>query len=377
MNTEKRKNFLINVLYFAVILSIIYVCFKFLSIYLMPFLIGMFACFIVQKPANVIAKKTKIPKSVLTIFFVVLTYAIVLIACVGIIYFLYTKILNFASAFVPVYLPILKNAFSGINLKLAEIFKDLPQNILNTLNSLPSNILSAVAKNASTYLTNFGAYVIKSAPNLLITVVVTLVASCFIARDYEKVIKFIKMQLNKKTLDIVTNIKDIFQKNIFKVLRGYIIIMFITFIELSILLLILKKPNFAALAAIITIVDILPVLGTGTVLIPWSLYSLITGDIYGFIVLLLGYIIITVIRQFIEPKIIGQQLGLHPLVMLIALFVGLKIAGFAGMIMLPLSLIVITDLQKNGKISLWKTTETKEKNTNTDNTNINNTKDLK
>ena len=135
-------------------------------------------------------------------------------------------------------------------------------------------------------------------------------------------------------------------------LKGYLALMFLTFIELSVGLLILGQSNAVLLAAIISVIDILPVLGTGAIVIPWAVISLFTGNIWKAIGLILLYIVITVIRNFSEPKIIGKQVGLHPLLTLLSMFCGLKLLGILGLFLCPLTLIIINDLYKRQKINL-------------------------
>ena len=132
-----------------------------------------------------------------------------------------------------------------------------------------------------------------------------------------------------------------------------IIIMFITFCELCLgLWLIGGTNNLFVVAGIICIVDILPVLGVGTVLIPWSVILMVTGDFTRGILLALLYIVIVIIRNFIEPRIIGKQMGLHPLVTLICIFVGLRLFGIIGMFAVPLTVMVLIELQRSGKFDI-------------------------
>lgn len=128
--------------------------------------------------------------------------------------------------------------------------------------------------------------------------------------------------------------------------------MLITFTELTIGLLLIGQSNAILLAAIICVIDILPVLGTGAVVIPWALISLFTGNILKAIGLILMYIVITIIRNFLEPKVIGNQVGLHPLITLLSMFCGLRLLGFVGLFGFPLTLIVLNDLYKRGKLNL-------------------------
>lgn len=121
-----------------------------------------------------------------------------------------------------------------------------------------------------------------------------------------------------------------------KYLKAYALILLITFTEMFVAFTILRVDYALLLAAIIALVDILPVLGTGTVLIPWALICFfITDNMFLGVGLVITYGAITLIRQVAEPKIVGSYIGLHPLATLGAMFVGLKLFGFMGLLLLP------------------------------------------
>lgn len=122
--------------------------------------------------------------------------------------------------------------------------------------------------------------------------------------------------------------------------------MVITFIELSISFLILRINHPFLIGFIISLIDILPVLGTGAVLIPWAIISILTQNISLGISLAIIYIIITVIRNFLEPKIISGNVGINPLFTLAAMFLGIKFFGITGLFILPITLIVIIKYYK-------------------------------
>ena len=90
-------------------------------------------------------------------------------------------------------------------------------------------------------------------------------------------------------------------------------------------------------ASLISVLDILPLLGTGGILIPWAIISMVAGSVGKGIKLLIIYGIVTVVRQYIEPRIVGTQLGLHPVISLVSMFLGLRLFGFLGMFGLPLA----------------------------------------
>ena len=91
-------------------------------------------------------------------------------------------------------------------------------------------------------------------------------------------------------------------------------------------------------ASLIAVMDILPILGTGTVKIPWFVISFLLGDLVMGIKLAAIYVIVTVVRNYVEPKIVGAQLGLHPIITLAAMFIGLRLFGFLAMFGLPVAI---------------------------------------
>ena len=113
--------------------------------------------------------------------------------------------------------------------------------------------------------------------------------------------------------------------------------------------------KYALLIAIgIAIIDVLPVLGTGTVLIPWGVILILTGSVGRGIAILALYLIVTVIRQILEPKIIGEYIGLYPLITLISMYAGLQAFGIVGMFLFPITVIILKNLNENGSVHLWK-----------------------
>ena len=153
---------------------------------------------------------------------------------------------------------------------------------------------------------------------------------------------------------MLIDIKDYLGKTLYSYLRAYLILMGITFIEISVGLLCLRVDNPFGIAGVIAIADALPVLGTGTIVLPWAVICLFKGEFYLAIGLILLYLIVTIVRQFIEPKIVGDQLGLPPLVTIICIYLGFVWFGVLGAILFPVVMNIIFKLQKADKIHLWK-----------------------
>ena len=124
--------------------------------------------------------------------------------------------------------------------------------------------------------------------------------------------------------------------------------------ELFIGFLIIGVSDAAGIAALIAVFDILPIVGSGLILAPWAIVCFIQGKVALGIGLAILWAIVIVARQITEPKIVGKQVGLHPLATLICLWVGLKLGGGLGMFALPISLLIILELKAEGLIFIDK-----------------------
>jgi len=357
MTHEAKKSFLTNCLFFAVIAALIYCVFKFMFVYIFPFAIGLVVSMVVQKPAFTLHKRTKIPKGVCMMSLVIVLYIMIMLLVTALVYGVYSWLSSLTQA-LPGVISTVSEAADLINARISSFIANLPIDIQVTLNSLPSTAITTAGSGLAGWLTDTAAGLIAGIPSVILGVVITVIASAFIANDYTRVVTFLGDQLPPRVWDIVLASKHIVFKNVFRMLRGYALLMLITFAELTVTLLIIGYGKDAfALAALIAVIDILPVLGTGAVLIPWGIVSLIFGNFFEGIVILVAYLAITVLRNTLEPKIIGQQVGIHPLLMLFVLFVGLRLFGILGMFGLVLLVIIAAELQRTGKIHIWVTHE--------------------
>ena len=132
-----------------------------------------------------------------------------------------------------------------------------------------------------------------------------------------------------------------------KYLRAYVLLLFLTFCQLFVGFLILDVKYPLLIALLVALVDILPILGVGSVLIPWGIIELvITKNIYTGLGLFIIYIVVTVIRQITEPKVVAGSLGLHPLLTLVSMYAGLRLFGIFGMIIGPAAVLTIRSIIK-------------------------------
>ena len=193
-----------------------------------------------------------------------------------------------------------------------------------------------------------------SVPSFFVRSLIMIISTFFISSDYDKISVFIGKQFPEKWKVILVEAKEYVVGTLFSCIKSYTMIMCITFIEISIGLIVLGVKNPIAIGALIAIFDIIPALGTGGIMIPWGVFMLIDGRLFMGIGLLAIYVVVIIVRNFLEPKLVGSQIGLHPVVMLIGVFVGVKLFGAIGLFGLPIFISLINHLNKTEIIKLYK-----------------------
>lgn len=356
MPTDKKRKVIIDILFIALMIVVAYFVIKYVAVWTLPFIIGFVVAIMLQKPVDYLDKKTKVPRTVWSISLVLL----VLCAIFGIITLIIWQIIDNSDGFgswLVGLVPDIRKATGNVTQWFFNLTDKFPEGVKSALENSPGTLIETVVTTLAGFATGFAESVITQGPGLLIATIFSIVASCYMTKDYRKITDFILTQLNDKHKLLLVNIKKLFVTNILKMLRGYIIIMFITFLELFAGLSLFRVNYAAMLAIIIAVLDILPVIGTGAVLIPWGIIAVCMGNFVLGLGLIGMYLVIIVVRNIIEPRIIGQQVGLPPIVTLIAMYAGLKIFGVVGMMLFPVVVIITVKLQEAGIISLWKVPE--------------------
>ncbi|GGG16023.1 sporulation integral membrane protein YtvI [Lysinibacillus alkalisoli] len=191
-------------------------------------------------------------------------------------------------------------------------------------------------------------------PSFLLMVFFALLASIFITWDYENIIGFMKRQMSDKTEQRVIAIIKTFTRTIRDYVAAYALIACITAIELSIGFLIIGLPNAILVALGIAVFDMIPIFGTGGIMMPWIAIAFLNGNTTLGIQLLVIYSIVSIVRNVIEPKIVGKKLGLNTVVALFVMFIGLQLFGILGMIFAPILTVMVINFKESENMNWWK-----------------------
>ncbi len=212
-----------------------------------------------------------------------------------------------------------------------------------------SGLVSEMAERGMAAMGSFAVELVKKAPRLIISLVISLISCFYFATDYERIKHGILSVFSGKTSLEIRRSGGMVIGALKKYAKAYLLIMLITFGEIFVGLLLIGVPYAFVIAAVVSVIDILPFFGTGIVLLPWAGVSFLMEDYRVGTGLLMLYGVITIVRQLIEPRIVGKSLGLHPLATLFSMFAGLSLFGFFGMLVAPLALIAFKEIGTNKK----------------------------
>ena len=384
-DVEKRRSAIINVAYFVMLAAIALLVIRYALGVCLPFVAAFIVAAVLQKPKNFIVNKTPFKKGAASVICVMgaIVVFVLLMALIGV--RLVGEIKGFVD-YIILQFQDLNSVIDNVEAWIMNIVAALPEFLRKTLSesvqSIATQLREAVEGGEitvpSTLTESLGSAfsfswisapisgvisTAKQIPSFIVATVVGIIASCFMTSEYPEVMRFITAQFPKDRQSDLKRSKDLLTSSLAKMGKAYLLIILITFAELSLGLSVLRligvfeSSYIVIIAAITAVLDILPILGTGTVLIPWSLYSFVSGNIGLGIGLAIIYATVFVIRQVIEPKLVAGQLGLSPIVTIAALYFGLKLFGVIGMFVTPVFIIMLKLLNDEGIIHLWKSSE--------------------
>ncbi len=357
MKTEKRKAFLINAAYFGVMIAAAVLALRFLLPIVMPFVIAFIIAYFLQRPVRFLEEKTRLSHKPIAILAVLVFYVIVgaLLTLVGV--KVVSGVINLVGRLPNFYITQIYPFFVDILHNVERVLIRLDLGALNAASGSTGQVIQSLSEMISglpakvmDVVTGFAV----SVPGLFVNIVVMIISTFFITIDYERLTGFCMRQLNENSKNVFLEIKEYVVGTLLVCIGSYLIIMSITFVELSFALSIIGINHAILVAGCIAVFDILPVLGTGGIMIPWSILMAVYGNFPLALELIVIYVIITVIRNIIEPKIIGGQLGLHPVVTLVSMFVGVDFFGVIGLFGFPILLSLLRHLNDHGVIKLLK-----------------------
>lgn len=357
MTLDEKKKFILNVAFIVTVYAVLYFIFVYVIHWVMPFLIGFLIALALRPITKFLNRIFKSKGKGVAVFVVASFYAAVALILWLLITFLITQLTDLVNIMPNLYFKRIEPLLLEFNDWIVANTKTISPEAANTISQIITNgisYISDIIKNTSITVVQIVTKLISNFPLYLISVIFTIVLSVFISVEYNNITTFIKRQLPEKFNSTFEEARVFLTGTLWKMIKSYIIIMFITFIEVMTGLSILKVRFALPIAAIIAVLDIMPVVGTGGILIPWAIVELILKNYTVGFGLLILYLAVTVIRNIVEPRIVGHQIGLHPIITITVMYAGLRLFGFFGLLIAPIVAILVKYLNDTGKIHLFK-----------------------
>lgn len=318
-----------------------------LSVFYMPFLIAFIISLLIEPLIKVLMKKLKFTRKISSIIIFIIASVIIIGGLIWGIILLISEashLLENLNKYVEKFYILFQNITNKISINKIK----LPEEVINIFQNSIEGVIQTISnglKNTITGLLN----IITSIPTITIYFIITIIALYLICVDKVYIVDQVEHHFPKKwVFKLNSHIKDL-TKSLGGYLKAQAILILLSFIICLIGLYIFKILHFniqfpLLLALFIAFVDALPILGAGTVMIPWAIISGINGDLKLGIAIIILFIIISVIRQILEPKLISKHIGTHPIFTLIAMYTGFKVLGIFGTLIGPILLIIVKNV---------------------------------
>lgn len=345
---EPYKRFAVITLYASVAIAVVYIFFNFLWEAIFPFVIAYIFAECFRPIVRYSETHKKFPKKLCVLFVVFLATASVVALIYAIGRQVILEITDLADNIKKTIALIRTDdcyAHETID-KICDMipFVDLRDKLWSMRSNLDEELWGMIVgfgEGITGGLVSLMGSAVSFLPNALFTTAVVIIATYYFAIDRVKINSFFLSLFPERLRPTLKAARDVLANTVGKYLRAYGLLFFITFGELLLAFVVLGVDYSFILALVIALVDFLPVLGTGTVLIPWGVVLLVIGNYWLGIGILVTYVLITVIRQIIEPKIVGKFIGLPPIAALASMYIGLELMGLLGLFVFPLGAIVL------------------------------------
>ena len=347
---EPYKKVFCIVFYAVLIFILLFVLFKYAVPVLLPFIISFGIACAVRSPARFLHEKTGAGKNFLSVLLGLALLAVCGSAVCICVWKLAYELSSFAKGILEKRDEILSGA-AGFSEKLDEFLSRVipgahaqTEVLREKLSALISDGVKNIVSGITTKIPAFVGSIFSTLPKMLFFIGATVLSCFYFCLDFDKMRDFIKNNLSKAPLAVLTKFKRASFSAVGKYMRASFIIFILTAAELTVGFLFIGIKYALLLAVVTAFIDMLPVFGSGTVLVPYAVYGFLSGNFRIGTGMLILYLIVTLVRQFAEPRIMGKNLGVHPIVSLAAVYAGYSFFGVIGMIFLPITVVAAKNI---------------------------------
>ena len=354
--SDKNRKFIGTVLYWGIVLLLCWIGLRYVLLWLLPFLIALGLAWLMEPSVCFLREKLRLRRgfisAVLSLLLLALLLAVLTVLCLNL---LQQSVRLFRT--LPQYLAEVPSFFSALQQRLEQFCAACPRSLQSWL----EQALSDGSRQLTDWFSRISARCVSAAaealmelPSVFLFAATTILAIFFTAAQFPRIMDFLRRQLPPHKLQQAGGVKENLLSTLGKWVKAQCILLSVTFTELLLGFLLIRQPYALLLAAVIAVIDALPVFGTGTILLPWAAICLLLQQTPRAIALGTLYAVITLVRSFLEPKVMAAQVDLPPLAALMAMYIGFCTLGVSGMILFPIALLFLKQLRDAGYLHLWK-----------------------
>lgn len=340
-----------SLLILAGFLVAVWALYKYALPWVLPFVIALVLAELMHPLVSRLSKLKRVSRSLAVGFVLFIAMGIVLLLLTALTAELVSDIKALSDA-----LPGLYTGAVDLSQRLTEVIgrfhTSLPQSMQELLQSGLTQLQSGLSSTAKQLTSVLGVF--SSVPSFLLNVVIAFLATFYIARDREEINRFLLGMFPTEWRPQIRQIKQEVWTSTMGYAKAQLMVILIATIYSITVLSVLRVPYAVLMGLLVGVADVLPLLGPGTIYVPWAAYAAFTGSPRFAILLIVVWGIQAVIRQVIEPKLVGEQMGLHPLVTLVAIYMGFQVFGAMGFVLGPIVVTLLKAVVHSGLLPVFR-----------------------
>lgn len=335
-----NKDLINKIIFLTVFFLIIYIFVNFLFYYIAPFVFGYVLSLLLIPFVDYFDNRFKIHRGVSSAVFIVIVIFLLIILGTGIVTKIIDEIKSLSSNW-DIYMQQLTRIVNNLNQNYDELLTFIPHQLSSVAETALTALVAGLTSALSSGVKQGSLNLVVSVPSFLLSTLLCIISLFFFTKDRKIIHKAIKNISPVWLSDSYRTIKNALINAVLGYVKAQLILMTVTATICVIGLAVIRFPYSLLIGLGASFIDALPVFGVGFVLWPLAFVSFISGSYSTALSIMIIYVIVILVRQFLEPKVLGSQIGLHPLLTLMSIYVGLKVFGVLGFIIGPMILVVI------------------------------------
>jgi sporulation integral membrane protein YtvI len=311
-----------------------YLIARYVLVYFVPFIIGYVISLIIGKPVDFLNKNLRIWRTICVLSMILFVAALITLGG----YLLISRLIREMESLIshlPTYVSSIQNFLDGAQYHFERFTLSLPEGFAPALDEIVNRLAASAAANLTSLVTRVTLNTAAFIPGFVITVVFSIISAYFFTKDKERIAAALSKNLPDWFLENFRKFKRRLSKGVGGYIKAQLVLMAVVIAITTLGLAVIGNPYAIFIGIAIGFIDILPILGAGSILVPWAVVAFVMGNVSLGVSLLVIYGVCVLIRQSLESKIVGEHIGVHPLLTLMSIFIGLQIFGALGIILGP------------------------------------------